>query len=167
MISNAEVSVKTLAAQAILAALPVGGTATYSELSAAMGVQSDGKGRGYVASARRRLLRESDMVFSCVPKVGIQRLNDEAIVGKSDGVISRIRRAAIRGGRELIRGVQKFEEMSQGMRWTHNAHAVVYGAIRTLSGKASRRKLLARVSDVKALTEAEVRAETKAIANVL
>jgi hypothetical protein len=55
---------------------------------------TDERLRGAITSARRILLRDREMVFSAVPKVGYQLLSSEDVVDASDQDVRSMRRKA-------------------------------------------------------------------------
>lgn len=54
---------------------------SYEEMSNLIGVDiQSAKGRGYLSTARKRLLKDEKMVFGTIRKEGVKRLDDETVV---------------------------------------------------------------------------------------
>src|ERR1700719_736660 len=65
-------------------------TATWQQLSAAIGCDAQTAGRGAVTSARRILLRDRGIAFEAIPKIGLRRLG---ATGKVDAAYAQLRRS--------------------------------------------------------------------------
>jgi hypothetical protein len=157
-----QVSFETLAAQKVLDALKVGETATYDALRVAIGRDPQVSGRGLIATARRRLMRESNKVFGADPGKGLRRLSDVEMIAEGDNVVQRVRRAAKRG-MAVVLSVENFAGLPEDMKLRHNATAVVLGSVAVLTGKPQRRKLTGKIAQAKALTEEDVKAIAETI----
>lgn len=153
----AEVSAETLQCEAVLAALKVDECVSYELLEAAMGRDPQENGRGILTSARRRLLRDKNMVFGVVPGEGVKRLGDVEMIGHGDNVLQRIRRSA-RRGMSVVLSVENFAGLPENLKLKHNTTAVVLGSVAVLTGKPGQRKLADKIARARALTEQEVRA---------
>ncbi|RWK61829.1 MAG: hypothetical protein EOR85_12820 [Mesorhizobium sp.] len=79
----------------VLQKAAIGDTVTYERLTAAISRPVAG-GYGPLVTALRRLLRDHDMVFAVVHKVGLKRLNDSEIVAEGASAADSIRRKAAR-----------------------------------------------------------------------
>lgn len=124
----------------------IGDTVTYADLSETISRDITSlSGRSALASARRVAQREKGAVFDCVRKVGLKRLDDVGIVEGSAGVTARIRRTA-RRGMDRLAAVQSFDQMPHAARVQHNATMSVLGAIRSLAGPMSIKRVEDKVS---------------------
>lgn len=158
----AEVSADTIKLEGILSALKVGESCSYDTLSAAVQRDVQRAGRGVFSSARRRLFRERQMVFSCVPGEGVKRIGDVEMIAHGTAVLQRVRRASKRG-MAVVLAVEDFGALSADMKLKHNATAVVLGSIAVLSGKPGQRKLTAKIAQAHALTVGEILAIAESI----
>lgn len=157
-----EVSADTTAIERALAALVVDEEIPYGALSDLIGKDVRTDGKGYLRSARQRLLRDQNMVFDCVPSKGIKRLNDVMIVAKAKDSTERIRRASKRGLRVVL-AVENFSGLPPHLQRQHNSLALVLGLVHATTGNRGQRKLSAKLANVKPLTEQEVRAIAESI----
>jgi DNA-binding winged helix-turn-helix (wHTH) protein len=86
-------SAETVGVLSVLSQAKVGETITYNQLRTQFpGGITDERLRGAITSARRILLRDREMVFSAVPKVGYQLLSSEDVVDASDQDVRSMRR---------------------------------------------------------------------------
>jgi hypothetical protein len=83
----------------------------YSELSAIIGRNVQGKARGNLMAARRKVLREHGIVIGVILDQGVKRLNDVEIVKSGASVIRHINRTSVRGMRHQIE--VNFEKLSR------------------------------------------------------
>jgi hypothetical protein len=157
-----EVSVETLRAETALATLAVGESLSYESLEAAGVIDPMGAGRHAIYSARKRLLRERQMVFSCVPGEGVKRLGDVEMIGHGDNVLQHIRRASKRG-MAVVLAVENFDALSQDMKNRHNTTALILGVVAVTTGRPGRRKISGKMAEARALTEQEVKAIAESI----
>jgi hypothetical protein len=153
----AEVSSETLQCESVLAALKVGESVSYDVLRAAMNRDPQENGRAMITSARRRLLRDKNMVFGVLSGEGIKRLGDVEMIGHGDNVIQRIRRSA-RRGMTVVLSVENFHGLPENLKLKHNTTAVVLGSVGVLTGRPGQRKLAGKIANARALTEQEVKA---------
>lgn len=125
---------------------PIGQVATYADLSETISRDvTSATGRGALRTARRVAQREKGAVFDCVRNVGLKRLDDVGIVEGSTMTTARIRRTA-RRGMERLAAVQNFDGMPNAAKIQHNATMSVLGAIRSLAGPMSIKKIEDKVA---------------------
>jgi hypothetical protein len=94
--TNPETAAAIEAIQRRLEAAPLGATVLYSALSDAAGVQLLPNKRHLIATAIKRLERDTDARFASVVGVGIKRLDAESYAGIGDEAITKTRRVAKR-----------------------------------------------------------------------
>lgn len=80
-----------------------------------------------LCTARKILLRESGMVFAVVRGKGIQRANDEQILGDAGARVSKIHKTAKVGMKVL--SCADFDKLNQDQKLKHYATASVLGAL--------------------------------------
>jgi len=117
---------ETEAATALLMNLEIGQVATWEQLSAVMGVCATDH-RSSVATARKTLLNEHQMVFASVPGVGFQRLDDSAIVENEQSTTGKVRRTIRNSLRRL--STVKPEALSPEQKMRHGITAATLGAV--------------------------------------
>src|SRR5262245_5379089 len=105
-----ETSADTEALAACLRTVPVQGTISYMLLSKQIGRDVQSEARHLLATARRILLREDQVVFGAVRDVGLKRLGDRELVLSGGAFLSHINRTAARGVRTLT-CVQDFAQL--------------------------------------------------------
>jgi hypothetical protein len=110
-----------------LRSLQIGDTITYKDLATEIGKPVTGA-LPALASARRILLRDENMVFDIVRGDGLKRLNDVEIVGTSHRTAKKIKRAAQRGVRTLT-AVADFSALPREAQMRHTAAVSVFGVI--------------------------------------
>lgn len=124
----------------------IGQLVTYEVLSEVIGQDVTGDhGRGCLATARRMLQRDSQMVFDAVRGVGLKRLSDAEIVQSGARSVRRVRSAARRGSR-LLTSVGDFDSLPASDKLRHNATLSVLGAIEAISSAGSVKKVEQRVT---------------------
>jgi hypothetical protein len=157
-----EVSAETLAAEAALSGLEVGESMSYEVLAVTLGRDPMGAGRAALYSARKRLFRERQMVFACVPGEAVKRLGDVEMVSHGDNVMQRIRRAS-RRGMAVVLAVENFHAMPKDMQARHNLTALVLGSVTVLMSRPGQRRIAGKIAEARALTEQEVKAIAESI----
>lgn len=158
-----EVSAKTLAAEGALAGLQVEEFISYAALAVPLGCDPMSRaGHAALYSARKRLFRERQMVFACVPGEGVKRLGDVEMVCHGDNVMQHIRRAS-RRGMAVVLAVENFHAMPKDMQARHNMTALVLGSVTVLAGRPGQKRLAGKIAEARALTEQEVKAITESI----
>lgn len=99
--------------------MEVGDEVTYESLSELVGRDVQTVGRGWLTSARKRLLKEHGQVWGTVREVGIKRLNSEESVKLGLDYVKRSRRVVKRGG-EIASSVE-YQELEESARKTHQS----------------------------------------------
>lgn len=107
--------------------VPMGETITYDALTAEIGKKVSGATPA-LQSARRVLMRDDQTVFSPIRGVGLQRLNDEAIVSATEANRDAIRRKAKKAAREVT-CVQDYNALPPAKQLRHTAALSVFTAI--------------------------------------
>ena len=112
---------------------PVGGIATYARLGDAIGKPVSGAS-GVLRTARLLAQREDGMVFACVRKEGLKRLDAEGIVSAAGVETLSVRRRARTVGRRL--GLATFEELRESSRMRAIGLASVLAVVADLTSRA-------------------------------
>ena len=100
---NFKPSAATIAITELLSRARVGQTVTYVDMREAIGFPiANDRLRSSIASARASVQRDSGYVFSCVAKVGYQRLSGTEVVEASDRDVQHLRRTAIKTREKLL-----------------------------------------------------------------
>jgi hypothetical protein len=128
--------------------LEIGEEIAYSELSELIGRDVTSE-RGALNSARRRLVRDHQMVFGVIRGVGLKRLDDAEIVGTGESVNDHIRRTARRAARQIA-CVRDFEAMPPEKRTQHNTWLSLFGAIASVTRAPCVKRLAAAVEQSRA-----------------
>lgn len=126
LVPYAKSSADVQAIVTVLDQLSVGETASYGQLTEAIGRDIISH-RYLLENARDRLLKERK-VFGCVHNVGIKRLSDSEIVAYSLDGFRRIRRMARKGAKKLA-SVQDYAALKDDEKARHNISMSVLGAI--------------------------------------
>ncbi len=111
-----------------IAALNVGDSISYKELSALIDRNVQEDGHGVLRTARRMAEREDRIVFDVVIGEGLRRLNDSEIVDTGDRAVSRIRRGARRAA-NTISAVSDFNTLPNEKKVKHNTMLSILGTI--------------------------------------
>jgi hypothetical protein len=96
----------------------VGEAIEYSELESLIGRTVRERNAWLLLSARRRLLSQDGILFGVVRNVGVRRLTDSEVVAAGRDELSRIHRAALRGGKKLT-SVQDYDGLSKPDQLLH------------------------------------------------
>lgn len=142
----AELSIDTQTLERRLLTVGVGETVSYDELSGLIGRDVQNGARGLLTTARRRLLKNNQMVFDAVANQGVKRLGDEAIASLGDPAINRIHNAARRGV-QRITCVQDFDKLPNALKVKHNMSVSLLGAMAHMTRSSSIKKLETRVTN--------------------
>jgi hypothetical protein len=118
----------------------VGETVKYSDLETLIGRPVRERNGWLLLSARRRLLYQDGILFGVVQKIGVKRLTDSEIVAAGRDDLSRIHRAALRGGRKLT-SVQDYNGLSQPDKLLHG----VTGSALAVLSHLTKEKQLKRI----------------------
>lgn len=142
MKSIAEASPESRLLFAFLIKAKVNEIFTYDQLSKVIG-RDIRKHRGAIYTAKRMALREHNMVFNAVRKVGIKRLASDGMSEAGMGAIESIRRKSVRTGRML--SCANVEELTNGARIRHNTVASIVGVLALVTKPSAVKRLEATV----------------------
>lgn len=95
--------------------------------------------RGRLASARRIILKERDVVFHTVIRSGLRRATDSSLVEEAPRATKRVRRMAKKNTRHL--SIARGERLTAEELRKRNVHMMVNSAVVSSTSKASQRKL--------------------------
>lgn len=122
-----------------LAAVKIGESVTYADLSREISKPVDGAFPA-LQTARRSLLNNDGYVFAVIRGEGLKRLSDEEIVAASDQDVNRIRRTAKKGARKLA-SVQDYGAMSNASQLRHTTRLSVMTAVAHMASSKGIEKL--------------------------
>lgn len=117
----------------------VGATISYAQLSSAVGRDISGA-TGALHSARKRLLRDEQIVFDVVRGEALKRLSDVEIVGTSNSFARRMRRVAQRGV-ETLTAIGDFSALPRETQMRHTAAVSVFGVVAEMTKEKSIHKV--------------------------
>lgn len=129
-----EISVDAQTLMARLKKMQKGEAVSYKELSALISADVQKKARGYLNTARNRLLMDEAMVFEAVRGVGIKRMDDAQIISVGEQATSKIHRASKRALRKL--NCSDAGNLTNDQKVELNAAASVAGAIALITRPA-------------------------------
>lgn len=131
----------------------VGDLITYEDLSATISRPVDGA-FGPLRTALRRMLRDKDAVFACVPGKGVKRLSDPEIIDEGVQAMDMIRRRAQRSMERQMKA--DFSKLDRERQARFSAQVSVMGTIAFMTKATNVAKLAAKAtSDRKELPVAE------------
>lgn len=135
-----ELSLDTQTIERLLQALPIDGFIAYRDLSAAIGRDVQHGARGNLESARRRLLRTTQILFGVVVNEGLKRLDD---IGKVETGRAHVRRAHSHAkmARRKTASVDDFDRLPNAVKVEHNIIMAQAGVIQQMSSERTTRKL--------------------------
>lgn len=124
--------------------LAVNETVTWEELSQTIGRDVRTAGKGFLVSARRRVLLDHGIVLEAIHKVGLKRLDDTGIVKTSDYSRHKIHREA---GRALTRiaCIENLAGLPNDDKVKVNAARAAFGALHSITTEASQKKIVKAV----------------------
>lgn len=125
-----------------LSDIPVGGMATYDQLSAEIG-RDIHLFWHVLETARNRLVIDKRIVFDVVLMIGLRRLSDDEIVDLSDRARDKSRRHARRVARKLV--CVNYDQLSREKQTKHNAALSLFAAMTELVSSGSQKRLEAKV----------------------
>lgn len=141
------VSLETKAIVDYLAARPEGSTVTYIALEELIGrpVTAGTQGYGYLASARKILLRDHGVLIDSEPKVGVRVCTNAEKLLVSGRDVQRARRAVKRSGQKL-RSVE-YARLDDGQKREWNARMSIAGALELLAAPRAVAKVEKVIAD--------------------
>lgn len=125
---------------------PINGVVTHAEMTAAIGLDTQGAGYHHLRSACLILLRTAHMVFAPVVNEGVKRLDDAGKVSEGERRIGLLRRQSKRALRVLA-SVDDFAALPPPARTKHNVLMAQFGAIRAMSSEPAAKKLAGKVGE--------------------
>ena len=134
-------SIETSMVIALMKKAEIGETIPYDKIFEACGKNPQTTGRGYVQTARTRLLNDDGIVFGCVREVGYKRLSDDEIVDLPEIDRKKIHRTVNRGAKKLT-GINDYESLSASDKLKHNVGATMYGLLSRVSKKKTINRLM-------------------------
>lgn len=129
--------------------LEKGETVSYKELSELIKADVQNKARGYLYTARNRLLQDERMVFEAVHGHGLKRMGDADIISVGEAASHRVHNLARRAAKKLA--CADFEKLTREEKIELNTEMSLLGAI----------NLMTKPSKIAALKEAVGKAEDK------
>ena len=144
----AELSVDTQVIEKRLAQLNPGETVSYGELSKLIDRDVQGPARHVLESARRRLLKDKQMVFDAVWNEGIKRLEDSDIALLGRRALKHIGRTAKLCVRR--QACADYESLPVDTRRTMDASNSMLGAIHAVTKPSMTKKIEDKVAQTQA-----------------
>ena len=141
-----EMSVDTRILMDHLKEVGVGETIAYTTLTRAIRRDVTKEAYGNLATARKALLREHQMVFGVVRGVGLKRLNDSEIATSGDYYRQAIHRKS-QAGIKALSCVQEFTKLGQDEQIKHNASMSYLGAVYVATKPSMVKKLETKIGD--------------------
>jgi hypothetical protein len=130
----------------VLAQLPVGGELSYAEMTAAIGRDVQGVGRGALETARRKLLRDERRVFDVIIDIGLRRLNDREIVQTADKARAHIRRTSRKAARTVL--CATYEKLDRESQVKHNIALSVFAVTEQMAGDKAVKRIESQVKQM-------------------
>lgn len=116
----------------VLQDIAPGETCSYAALTTSIGRNVQSEARSCLATARRLLQREQQMVFASVRGVGLKRLTDGEITTIGPQTLQKINRASRRGIHKLT-CVQRFADLTNDEKIRHNTALSILGVFHEVS----------------------------------
>lgn len=143
-----ELSIDTQTLERELAAVVVGDTIAYDDLTAVIGRNVQNGAAHLLQTARRRLQRERQIVFEPVHGEGLKRLDDIGIASSGESARVRMHNLA-RRTRQKLGCVQDFDALPNDVKIKHNVAMSIFGALSEVTRSASIKKLEGHVANGK------------------
>lgn len=141
-------TIETQLAAQRLRELKAGEVCAYEDIHSLIGVDpQDGKGYGYVSSARAIVERELSCVFECVPNVGIKRLVPREVVNRGTRDLKHVRRSVRSGLRRQTTLVPFTAEMSPEERSKAHLNMSHFGMLEMATRPAAQKRIEQRVTE--------------------
>jgi hypothetical protein len=139
-------SADTMIIENILSECKVGETVTYNSLSAAIGRDVRKFAMSALATARKTVMVEHNIVFDVEHNVGYVRLaGDAVVVCVSEYDRMRIQRTSKRSLQKLA--TVKFDELNDEHKRKHVVASAMMGAVAMFSHKSASKKIEAKVTN--------------------
>jgi len=125
-----------------LAAVPVGQTVTYDGIATAVGYQvNEHPGAGRLTQARKALMRDRQMVFATLIRVGLKALTDAETVHAGSDKLRQVRSAARRAKRITL-SVKDYEALPPVEKSRSNAVLAVTSAVECMASRPALTRLM-------------------------
>lgn len=121
----------------------IGEIVTYDEMTAICGETELEAIRGWIASARKRVQAENNMVFGTVTGVGLKRLDDCGIIDASKQRIDHIRRSTRRAAKTLA--CAEIDHLPNGKKTEALCLQAQIGAMRLASSTGAQHQIEQRI----------------------
>lgn len=141
-----ELSIDTQTLERLLLTIGVGETVSYKALSDSIGRNIQNGASHLLQSARRRLQRESAMVFEAVHGKGLKRLDDIGIANCGESARVKMHNLA-RRTRQKLTCVQNFDALPNDAKVKHNVAMSIFGALSEVTKAKAVKKLEGQVSN--------------------
>lgn len=134
-----------------LGSVPIGETISYQQMADIVGYEvNEHPGRSRLSQARRHLMRERQMVFATVIKVGLKALSDSETVHAGADKLRQVRSAARRAKRVTL-SVKDYEALPPVEKLRTQAVLAITSAVDTMASKRSITRLVGGPTSTPAL----------------
>ena len=141
-------TIETQLAAQRLRKLQPGETCAYEELRAAIGIDpQEGKGYGYVSSARSIVERELECVFECVPNVGVKRLLPREVINRGGRDLKHVRKSVRHGLRRQTTIVPLSADLPPEERTRVQLNMSYFGMLDAVTRPSNRKVIEAKIQD--------------------
>lgn len=136
---------ETIEIAAILAAVTIGETIAYREISRIVGVDVIVR-RHFLSSARRVVMRDNDAVFQSVRNVGLRRLSDIDTVTEIPGLRRRRIRTQSRNAIKEM-GTVNYSMLPEAKKIEHNLGVAIFGTVHQATSSKAIHALEKKISN--------------------
>lgn len=143
-----ELSIDTQTVERLLLTVPVGETVTYTIISALIGRNVQAQARYVLASAIKRVRKQSNMVFAAVRNEGVKRLDDAGKIANAQGHIRKGRTQA-KLARAKTTAVDDYDALPNRLKVEHNMVLVQAGAMLHFTSAGTQKKIAGRIQEPK------------------
>lgn len=123
----------------------VGDVVTYDKLTRLLGRDVRTVARGSLTTARRRLQKDSGIVFGTVARVGVRRLSNSETVGVGASYIKRVH-STVRRGVHVV-GCADYDALGKDDQVKHNTYLSIFGTLGELTKTKQIEVVEKRVAD--------------------
>lgn len=125
----------------LLAAVPTGSTITYEQMATAVGYPvNEHPGRSRLAQARKALMRDRQMVFATLLRVGLKALSDAETVHAGADKLREVRTAAKRAKRITL-SVKDYEALPPVEKLKSQGVLAITSVVETMASRRSLARL--------------------------
>ena len=138
-----DTAIETIMAREELRKLQPGDICEYQTLRAAMSMDPQGEGYGFVTTARKQVERENQCVLEAIPNVGIKRLVPREVINKGGRDIEHVRRSIKHGMRRQITivPVESVGQLSNEERIKFHGQLAQIGVLAQFVKPSSRKRI--------------------------